>query len=89
MAVIKRKKLGELILGRPLMTDEASHQSIGKGVALAVFASDALSSVAYATQEILGVLAVVSGGMAVGYVFPVSVAIVALLIIPVIAKFYS
>ncbi len=84
MAVIKRKKLGELILGRPLMTDEASHQSIGKGVALAVFASDALSSVAYATQEILIVLAgaaTIIGAGVYGYSIPIAAAIVFLLAI--------
>jgi amino acid transporter len=47
---------------------------------LAVFASDALSSNAYATQEILVVLAA-AGTMAFGYVFPISIAIVALLAI--------
>ena len=41
------------LLGRPLPTADAPHQAIGKAVGLAVFASDALSSTAYATQEIL------------------------------------
>ena len=45
------------LLGRPLSTADAPHQTIGKKVGLAVFASDALSSTAYATQEILVVLA--------------------------------
>jgi hypothetical protein len=45
------------LIGRPLLTADAPHQTIGKAVGLAVFASDALSSTAYATQEILGVLA--------------------------------
>ena len=45
------------LIGRPLSTADASHQTIGKIVGLAVFASDALSSTAYATQEILGVIA--------------------------------
>ena len=45
------------LIGRPLPTADAPHQTIGKGVGLAVFASDALSSTAYATQEILVILA--------------------------------
>jgi amino acid transporter len=71
-------------IGRPLSTADAPHQTIGKAVGLAVFASDALSSTAYATQEILGVLAA-AGTIAFGYVFPVSIAIVALLAIVTIS----
>ena len=66
------------LIGRPLSTADASHQTIGKLVGLAVFASDALSSTAYATQEILVILAA-AGTMAFGYVFPISIAIVILL----------
>lgn len=65
-------------IGRPLSTADASHQTIGKAVGLAVFASDALSSTAYATQEILVILAA-AGTMAFGIVFPISLAIVILL----------
>jgi len=72
------------LIGRPLMTADAPHQTIGKAVGLAVFASDALSSTAYATQEILGVLSV-AGSLAYDYVFPISVAIVALLAIVTIS----
>jgi amino acid transporter len=68
------------LIGRPLPTADAPHQTIGKAVGLAVFASDALSSTAYATQEILGVLAA-AGTIAFGYAFPVALAIVGLLII--------
>ncbi len=67
-------------IGRPLSTADAPHQTIGKAVGLAVFASDALSSTAYATQEILVILAA-AGTMAFGYVFPISMAIVILLAI--------
>jgi amino acid transporter len=72
------------LIGRPLNTADAPHQTIGKAVGLAVFASDALSSTAYATQEILGVLAV-AGAMGMGYVFPISVAIIVLLLIVTIS----
>ena len=53
----QRPSLRTLLIGRPLPTAEAPHQTISKKIGLAVFASDALSSVAYATQEILIVLA--------------------------------
>lgn len=66
------------LIGRPLPTADAPHQTIGKAIGLAVFASDALSSTAYATQEILVILAA-AGTLAFGYAFPISIAIVILL----------
>ncbi len=69
-----------LLIGRPLPTADAPHQTIRKIVGLAVFASDALSSTAYATQEIMIILAA-AGTIAFGYVFPISMAIVILLAI--------
>ncbi len=72
------------MVGRPLRTVDAPHQTIGKAVGLAVFASDALSSTAYATQEILVVLAA-AGTLAFGYSFPIALAIVTLLIIVTIS----
>jgi amino acid transporter len=66
------------LIGRPLPTADAAHQTIGKTVGLAVFASDALSSTAYATQEILLILAV-AGTAAFGYAFPIALCIVGLL----------
>ena len=71
-------------IGRPLSTADASHQTIGKAVGLAVFASDALSSTAYATQEILVILAA-AGTLAFGIVVPISIAIVILLAIVTIS----
>jgi amino acid transporter len=68
------------LIGRPLATADAPHQTIGRLVGLAVFASDALSSTAYATQEMLVVLAAAGTG-AFGYAFPISLAIVVLLTI--------
>ncbi len=68
------------LVGRPLSSADAPHQTIGKTIGLAVFASDALSSTAYATDEILFVLAAV-GIAAFAYALPVSLAIVALLTI--------
>src|ERR671918_1804844 len=66
------------LIGRPLPTADAPHQTIGKAIGLAVFASDALSSTAYATQEILIILAVAGTG-AFGYAVPISLATVGLL----------
>ncbi len=68
------------LIGRPLQTADAPQQTVGKAVGLAVFASDALSSTAYATQEMMVVLAS-AGTMAFGAVFPISIAIVILLAI--------
>ena len=51
-----------LMLGRPVRSEHLGHTLLPKRIALPVFASDALSSVAYATEEILIVLSV--GGIA-------------------------
>ncbi|CAG0958968.1 Potassium transporter KimA [Anaerolineales bacterium] len=74
------RTLSSWLIGRPLSTADAVHETIGKGVGLAVFAADALSSNAYATQEILVILAM-AGAQSFGYVFPISIAIVLLLTI--------
>lgn len=68
------------LIGRPLQTADAPHQTIGKAIGLAVFASDALSSTAYATQEILVILAA-AGAAGFLYTFPISIAIVVLMAI--------
>jgi amino acid transporter len=68
------------LFGRPLSSADAPHQAIGKAVGLAVFSSDALSSTAYATQEIMIILAM-AGTAALSYVVPISVAIAVLLAI--------
>jgi hypothetical protein len=49
--------VSQLLIGRPLETQALSHQTVSKPIGLAVFASDALSSTAYATEEILIILA--------------------------------
>jgi amino acid transporter len=77
-----------VLIGRPLATHEAPHQTIGQAIGLAVFASDALSSTAYATQEILIVLAgaaVLMGTAVFGYSIPIAIAIVTLLAIVTIS----
>ena len=73
-----------LLVGRALRTEQAAHERLTNKTALAVFSSDALSSTAYATEEILLVLAVAAAatsGGSFGYVVPVSVGIAALLAI--------
>jgi amino acid transporter len=59
------------LLGSPLETDRASHERLGKPTALAVFSSDALSSVAYATEEILLVLSL-AGAAALDQSLPIA-----------------
>ena len=65
-----------LVLGRPLATSRLEHERLGRPTALAVFSSDNMSSVAYATEEILRVLIPAVGVTAFALVVPVSVAIV-------------
>lgn len=78
------RSISHYLIGRPLPTADAEHETVGKAVGLAIFASDALSSTAYATQEILVILAA-AGTIAFGYVFPISIVIVGLLAIVVIS----
>ena len=77
---VKRPSVSGLLFGRKLATHEAPHQTINKTIGLAVFASDALSSVAYATQEILIILAF-AGAAYFGLSIPISFVIIGLLII--------
>lgn len=72
------------LIGRPLASDEAEHQLLPKRLALPVFASDPLSSVAYASEEAMLVLALAGAG-AFGYLTPISFAISGLLAIVVIS----
>ncbi|MDP9224351.1 MAG: APC family permease [Actinomycetota bacterium] len=73
-----------LFVGRPMSSGELEHTLLPKVIALPIFSSDALSSVAYATQEILLVLGLV-GVSALGHVVPISVAVGSLLAIVVIS----
>ena len=79
-----RKSLRNWLIGNPLQTADAPHQTINKTIGLAVFASDALSSTAYATQEIMMILAIAGAGAMV-HVFPISLAIVTLMAIVTIS----
>ncbi|MGH7410162.1 MAG: APC family permease, partial [Candidatus Methylomirabilis sp.] len=75
LATLKRK-----LIGTPLRTAEAPHERLSMFSALAVFSSDALSSVAYATEEILLVL-VLAGSAGLPWSWPISIAIGVLLLI--------
>jgi len=79
-----KKSWHHTLIGHPLRTADAPHQTIGKTVGLAVFASDALSSTAYATQEIMMILAIAGTG-ALRNVFPISLAIFTLMVIVTIS----
>ena len=71
-----------ILVGRALRTEQAAHERLTKKTALAVFSSDALSSTAYATEEILLVLAVAAAatnGASFTFVVPVSIGIAVLL----------
>ena len=73
-----------LVLGRPVRSDRAGESLLPKRLALPIFASDALSSVAYATQEILIILTL--GGMAYLYLAPwLALGVVVLLITVVLS----
>jgi amino acid transporter len=72
-------KLKRRFLGKPLHSDELEHQRLGKPTALAVFASDNLSSSAYATEEILHVLVPAIGLAAFSLVVPITLAMVVVL----------
>jgi amino acid transporter len=67
------------LLGPPLHTERLAHERLGKPTALAVFASDCISSSAYATEEILRTLIVGIGVLAFSLVLPVTIAILVVL----------
>ncbi|HEX9124452.1 MAG TPA: APC family permease [Actinomycetota bacterium] len=76
--------LKRLLVGRAVSSHKLEHTLLPKILALPVFSSDALSSVAYATEEILAVLLSVGVGAAVySKVLPISIAIALLMVIVV------
>lgn len=72
--------LKRLIVGAPMSLAQARHERLSKTVALAVFSSDAMSSVAYATEEILLIL-VLAGTAAAHLTVPIALAITGLLMV--------
>ena len=76
--------LKRFLLGDPLHNREAMHQRLSNPVALAVFSSDALSSVAYAPGEIMLMLAL-AGTAALSLTLPIAIAIGVLLVVVVLS----
>ena len=75
-------RLKRKVLGPALHTDQLEHERLGKPTALAVFASDALSSTAYASEEILRALVPAIGFLAfTAFLVPITGALVAVLVI--------
>ena len=74
-----------LLIGRPLSSREFEQQRLPKRLALGVFSTDAIASTAFATQEILVVLVPAAGMAALGYLVPISLLVVALLVIVVLS----
>jgi len=72
-------RLKNRLLGPPLHTSQLEHERLGIPTALAVFASDNLSSSAYATEEILRVLIPAVGFAAFSLVVPITVALLGVL----------
>src|SRR4030095_5424165 len=72
------------VVGPPMPLAQARHERLTKRVALAVFSSDALSSVAYATEEILLIL-VLAGAAAAHLTVPIALSITALLAVVAIS----
>jgi amino acid transporter len=81
---MKTSLLKRWLVGAPMPLAQARHERLTKTVALAVFSSDALSSVAYATEEILLVL-VLAGTAASHLTLPISFAIAGLLAVVAIS----
>jgi amino acid transporter len=67
------------LLGHPLPSERLAHETLGKPTALAVFASDCISSCAYATEEILHVLIPVIGLAAFTLVTPITLLLLVVL----------
>lgn len=86
MAILKR-----VFIGKPIASNEVEHQRLSKKIALAVFSSDAISSTAYATQEILMVTAIAGGAssLALGLDHLVPIAIVVAALIAIVVTSYS
>lgn len=74
------KSFKRTLVGDPISSEQAHHERLNKKTALAVFSSDALSSVAYSTEAILLVL-LAAGSVAIGYLVPIVIGITVLLAI--------
>lgn len=73
------RSLKKIVFGRPLPSERLEHERLNKKTALAVLSSDAISSVAYATDQFLFVVGGALGFAALSYVVPISAVIVGLI----------
>ncbi|HEX9014210.1 MAG TPA: hypothetical protein VF813_11860, partial [Anaerolineaceae bacterium] len=81
-------KLKEVLIGAPLPTHLISEKRLNKFRALAAFSPDALSSIAYANQEIyLGLVVAGSAGLSMG--FPIGLAITLLLVVVALSYYQT
>lgn len=78
--MLRLSQINRFLVGKPLPTSAYSHERLTNFAALAILASDALSSVAYATEEILLVL-VTAGSSALGLSLPIAGGIILLLFV--------
>ena len=80
-----RTVLKRILVGRAVSSANLEHTLLPKMLALPVFSSDALSSVAYATEEILGVLLLYDRLKGAKFLFPIAIAIASLMTIVVLS----
>jgi amino acid transporter len=73
-------QIKRFLVGKPIATEHQHHERLSRVTALAVFSSDALSSVAYATEAILSIL-ILGGTVALGYSLPIAGGIAVLLVV--------
>ncbi|MEY2523301.1 MAG: hypothetical protein QOJ66_1866 [Ilumatobacteraceae bacterium] len=80
-------RLKEFLIGKPMSSEEQEHQRLRKLIALPIFASDAISSTAYATDEILVVLLLQAsiGAAAFRYLIPIAIIVCILMVIVVMS----
>ena len=79
--------LKQFLIGKPMSSEEQEHQRLRKLIALPIFASDAISSTAYATDEILVVLLLQAsiGAAAFRYLIPIAIIVCVLMVIVVMS----
>ena len=75
------KPLYRMLIGQPMHNQELMHERLPKWKALSIFSSDALSSVAYGPEQAMLVLVAVPGLIAYGYLAPVVLAVMILLVL--------
>ena len=78
------RKIRKFLLGEPLATSAITHEKLTNAQGLAIFGADALSSTAYATEEILLVLAT-AGALATSISIPIAISIFVLIVLVAIS----